>query len=124
MTKAKTKKRTEPGVYKRVDGRPGYEVRIRWTCRGGDEKTSKRHLPTVIYPFDPRAKSGPSCEAAALANANAYAIQQWAAIRFYDKPHAELADGWTLGQLLERLLGEAVTSIEEARARGLPAPQG
>ncbi|WP_369927626.1 tyrosine-type recombinase/integrase [Xanthomonas sp. NCPPB 2632] len=119
MTKAKTKKRTEPGVYKRVDGRPRYEVRIRWTDRDGN----KRFLPTVVYPFDPNAKAGPSCEAAAIANANAYAIQEWAAIRFYDKARAQLAESWTLGQLLERLLNEAATSIAEAKAKGLPSPK-
>ena len=76
MTKAKTK-RTEPGVYNRTDGKPRYEVRIRWTSRTDDGTTSKRHLPIVIYPFDPNVMAGPNCEAAALANANSYAIQEW-----------------------------------------------
>lgn len=118
MTKAKAK-RTEPGVYLRRDGRPRYEVKIRWTDASG----AKRYLPTVIFPFDPSAKTGPTSEAIALASANRHALTERTALQLHDKPRAELAEAWTLGGLLTRLKDESQASIDALTSEGKAIPK-
>lgn len=101
-TKKKAGERREPGVYLRTDGRPRFELKVRWTNADG----SKGYTPTRIFPFDPEAKGGPTCRAHALDSANKTAIEERAALRLHDKPRAQLAEAWTFGGLLEQLIVE------------------
>jgi len=110
MTKPKAKRDREPGVYLRMDGRPRFEFKVRWTNPDG----SKSYTPTRIFPFDPAAKGGPTCRAHALDSANRLAIDERAALRLHDKPRAQLAEAWTLGGLLERLIEEQTALKAEA----------
>lgn len=112
MTKPKAKRTTEKGVYLRMDGRPRFELKVRWTNADG----STGYTPTRIFPFDPAAKGGPTCRAHALDSANRLAIDERAALRLHDKPRAQLAEAWTLGGLLERLIEEQETLRAEAEA--------
>ena len=110
MAKVKTvavrapSERTEPGVYLRADGKPRWEVKIRWTGADGNTQGSR----TVVFPFDPAAKpSEITSRKNALDSANHHAIEERAARRLFGKPRAELPGSWTLGTLLERLLEES-----------------
>lgn len=105
---SKRVKRKEPGVNLRLDGRPRYEVRIRWTNADG----TRGHLPTRVFPFDPEAKHGPTSEQNALDSANVYAVLERKARDLHDKPRSQLAEAWTFGGLLERLITELTLELE------------
>ncbi|GAB3030219.1 hypothetical protein GCM10027285_10970 [Oleiagrimonas citrea] len=111
MPRQQKNRRGVRGVYERTDGRPRFEVRIRWT----DPDGRKRYLPTVRYPFDPDM---PGDKGKALANAEAYAAREWAALHKHDKPAAELPDHLTFGDLVKRYFNE-LTAKKEANAGAL-----
>lgn len=110
----KTTERRERGVYLREDGRPRYELKVRWTQKDG----TRAYLPTRVFPFDPNARTGPTCRQHALDSANKAAIEERAALRLHDKPRSQLSEAWTFGGLLERLIEELTPTIEAIEAEG------
>jgi hypothetical protein len=102
-------------VNLRPDGRPRWEVKVRWSDANG--KTVG--LPTRVFPFDPGAKSTEvTSRKNALDSANRYAIEERAARRIFGKPRAELPSAWTLGTLLERLLDESRAEVQKRLNQG------
>lgn len=97
-----------PGVYYRDDGKPRWEVKIRWV----DKEGVKQNLKTTRFPVDPKApRHTPAHIEMARKDAEAFAAEERRSLEAFGVPRQNRGSSWTLRGLLERYLKD----LEEGR---------
>lgn len=99
-----------PGVYYRDDGKPRWEVKVRWV----DKEGVKQSLKTTRFPVDPKASRGtPAHIEMARKDAEAFAAEERRSLEAFGVPRQNRGSSWTLRGLLERYLED----LEQGRIK-------